>query len=157
MSNDSALRESSPETRQRQRVISVLARADTPSLERYYSTLPQLPEFRFIRQPECGLALVRGRMGGTGDAFNVGEMTMTRCAVEDESGVRGFGYVSGRKRRHAELAAIFDLLLQLDPATHEAALIAPLEQAWLAQRDDESRRAAATKVNFMTMVRGESE
>ncbi|MAM86526.1 MAG: phosphonate C-P lyase system protein PhnG [unclassified Hahellaceae] len=157
MSIDSALRQCSPDAQQRQRVISVLARASTQALEQYYSSLPQLPEFRFIRKPECGLALVRGRIGGTGDAFNVGEMTMTRCAVENEAGVRGFGYVAGRNRRHAELAAIFDLLLQLDASTHESALITPLEQAWLAEREQTSRKAAATKVNFMTMVRGESE
>ena len=60
-----------------------------------------------------------GRTGGTGTRFNVGEMTVTRCAVQLEGGAVGVAYVRGRDRRHAELAALLDALLQ-DPARHDA-------------------------------------
>ena len=46
--------------------------------------------------------------GGTGTRFNLGEMTLTRCAVSLENGVVGIAYVQGRSLRHAEQAAVAD-------------------------------------------------
>ena len=40
-----------------------------------------LPDYVALRAPETGLVMVRGRIGGTGAPFNVGEMTVTRCSV----------------------------------------------------------------------------
>lgn len=139
----------------RQHWMSVLARADLPALEAYWENLADAPGYRCLRAPEIGLALVRGRAGGTGDAFNLGEVTLSRCVVELASGEQGFGYVRGRSRRHAELAAVLDGLLQQDAARHGPALIEPLHKQWQQRREQVSRKAAATKVNFMTMVRGD--
>lgn len=144
----------SPTIAERQHWMSVLARADVAELERYCEQLPSVPGYRCLRPAETGLAMVRGRTGGTGSAFNLGEVTLCRCVVQLESGSRGFGYVRGRDRRHAELAALLDALMQEAPDNHGPALIAPLHQRWQQQRETTARKAAATRVDFMTMVRG---
>ncbi len=138
----------------RQHWMSVLARADERELEGYWQTLPDRPGYHYLRPPQVGLAMVRGRTGGTGSAFNLGEVTVSRCVVELDSGTHGFGYVRGRSRRHAELAAVLDAML-LDRTRADApALIESLYTQWQQQRGAMSRKAAATKVDFMTMVRG---
>lgn len=143
------------DTTARQHWMSVLARARLEALEAYYAGLPSAPEFQLLRPAEIGLAMVRGRMGGSGTPFSFSEMTMSRCVVQTARGTRGFGYVAGRSRRHAELAALFDALLQEDGERHQAALIEPLHAAWQAERLAAARKAEATRVNFMTMVRGD--
>ena len=145
---------SSPDLAQRQHWMSVLARADVSDLERYCDELTHRPAYHCLRPSETGLAMVRGRTGGTGSAFNLGEVTLSRCVVELDSGSRGFGYVRGRNRRHAELAALLDALLQDAPEQHGPALIEPLYRQWLQARQATARKAAATRVDFMTMVRG---
>ena len=146
----------------RQYWMSVLSRAPVNELENCWKALVNQPKTRFIRTPEIGLTMVRSRTGGSGTAFNLGEMTMTRCVVELENGTSGFGYVQGRSKRHAELAASLDALLQdseqSDPSQHTALLtdwINPLHEAWQAERIKRSKAAASTKVDFFTMVRGE--
>ena len=101
--------------------------------------------------------MVRGRVGGDGNRFNLGEMTMTRSAVRLENGVTGLGYVQGRSRRHAELTAVLDAMLQ-SPETAQTVsrgVIEPLFNEQTQRRETRARKAAATKVEFFTMVRGE--
>lgn len=89
--------------------------------------------------------------------FNLGEMTVTRCSVSLADGVVGHAYVGGRRRRHAELAALLDALLQ-QPGRREALesdVIAPLGRAQAARRRAVTARSAPTRVQFFTMVRGE--
>ncbi len=146
----------------RQHWMGVLSRAPVNELENHWQTLVNQPKTRFIRTPEIGLMMVRSRAGGSGTPFNLGEMTMTRCVVELENGTAGFGYVQGRSKRHAELAASFDAVLQdseqHDPTQHTALMndwLNPLHEAWQADRTKRSKTAASTKVDFFTMVRGE--
>ena len=141
----------------RQRWMAALARAATADLETHWAAIGADVGYRFLRAPECGLAMVRGRAGGSGGRFNLGEMTVTRCSVRLDDGRVGHAYVAGRDRRHAELAAAFDALLQNPARQAEIAreVIEPLENARAAARCRRSRKAAATKVDFFTMVRGE--
>lgn len=148
-----------PDQLARQRWIGVLAATPTATLEAACAALPQPPRYTFLRQPEVGSALVRARSGGTGGRFNMGEMTLTRCAIRLDSGLSGFSWVAGRDRRHAELAALFDALMQ-DPALHdtlERTLITPSEQRRDAAAATVAAKAAATRVDFFTLVRGENE
>lgn len=104
------------------------------------------------------MVMLRGRIGGTGDAFNLGEATVTRCAVRVGAGALGVGYALGRDRRKAELIAIFDALLQ-DATRHaqiQREVLDPLARQQAAQRDAVSRSAASSKVEFFTLVRGEA-
>ncbi len=141
----------------RQRWMSVLAKAAPADLEARGQSLDEVPPWACLRQPETGMVMVRGRAGGTGQRFNLGEMTVTRCAVALDGGATGLGYVAGRDRRHAELAAVVDALMQ-DPArrpTVEHRIIEPLENQQQAGRDAAARKTAATKVDFLTLVRGD--
>jgi alpha-D-ribose 1-methylphosphonate 5-triphosphate synthase subunit PhnG len=102
--------------------------------------------------------MVRGRAGGDGAAFNMGEMTVTRCVVKIDGGATGHAYVAGRRKRHAELAAVFDALLQ-DPARRagiERLLIGPQAADQAARHRMNAAKSAATKVEFFTMVRGDN-
>ena len=142
---------------ERQRWMSVLAKAEPKALHALWQQAGPAPDFSYLRQPETGMIMLRGRAGGTGQRFNLGEMTMTRCAVRLPDGRVGHGYVGGRDREHATRAALVDALMQ-DAAQRDAldaAIIAPLEQAAREAREMASRKAAATKVDFFTMVRGE--
>jgi len=148
-------------TASRHRWMRVLALAPVDRLEAAWADLADTPSARTLRAPEIGTAMVQGRAGGTGARFNLGEMTLTRCAVAiDGADGRtrvGHGAVAGRNRRHAELAALFDALLQ-DPARRETltkAVIEPLAASLEQRRHEESRQAAASRVDFFTMVRGE--
>jgi len=143
---------------ERRRWLSILAKAPASEVTAAWDGLAQRPGYRALRAPEIGMVLVRGRMGGAGDAFNLGEMTVTRAAVRLDSGETGIGYVAGRDRRHAEIAAAVDAMMQspdLRPAV-EGAIVARLARAQDERRDTAARKAAATKVDFFTMVRTRS-
>jgi alpha-D-ribose 1-methylphosphonate 5-triphosphate synthase subunit PhnG len=140
-------------TAARKRWLSVLAKAQRAELADAVGALPALPSYRFLRQPEAGLAMVRGRIGGTGGPFNLGEMTLTRCAVQlDGGGAPGIGYVAGRDSRHAELVALLDALLQRHGLGLDS-IVDRLEAAQSARRQRTQAEVAATKVDFFTMVR----
>jgi alpha-D-ribose 1-methylphosphonate 5-triphosphate synthase subunit PhnG len=134
--------------------LSVLAKAPAAAVEAQFSALPPL-ERTVLRPPETGMVMVRGRTGGSGDAFNLGEMTVTRCAIRLASGETGIGYVAGRDRRHAEIAATLDAMMQ-SPALRSVAepVIEALAAQGEARKAEAARKAAATKVEFFTMVTG---
>jgi alpha-D-ribose 1-methylphosphonate 5-triphosphate synthase subunit PhnG len=137
--------------------LAVLARADTEELEQGLRRNAGGLRYEFLRRPERGMVMLRGRMGGTGDRFNLGEATVTRCTVRLADGAVGSGYVLGRDRRKAELVAVFDALLQ-EPAyrdTLERDLVSDLRQKQQARRAVQAAAAGASKVEFFTMVRGE--
>ena len=135
--------------------MSVLAKASCPELEALCDALKPLPNYEWLRRPETGLVMVRARIGGTGAKFNLGEMSLTRCALRLSTGTIGFAYVQGRSKRHAELAAIIDGLMQEETsrARVQAAIVTPLERAQNARRDLVQRKAAATRVEFYTVAR----
>lgn len=142
--------------------LAVLAKASVADLDAAWSRLPQRPRYRNLRPPEAGLVMVRGRVGGSGAPFNLGEMTMTRAVIQllDEGGdttFTGFGHVAGRDARHAKFVALFDALLQ-DPARHDelvADLIGPLARRQAAAHAERTEKVMASRVDFFTMVRGE--
>ncbi len=148
---------STAERSARQRWMSVLAKALPADLEARWRSLGEAPSWTCLRPPETGMVMVRGRAGGTGQRFNLGEMTVTRCAVALDGGATGMGYVAGRDHRHAELAAVVDALMQ-DPARRPGAehrIIEPLEAQQRAAKQVAARKTAATKVDFLTLVRGD--
>jgi alpha-D-ribose 1-methylphosphonate 5-triphosphate synthase subunit PhnG len=110
-----------------------------------------------LRAPEIGTVMVRGRAGAVGAAFNLGEMTVTRASVRlTESGAVGHGYVQGRSHEAATYAALVDALCQTDQGSALiASVITPLRAEKAAREGARAVRAAGTKVEFFTMVRGE--
>jgi alpha-D-ribose 1-methylphosphonate 5-triphosphate synthase subunit PhnG len=133
--------------------MGTLAKARPPELAALWGAATR-PGFGFVRPPETGLVMVRGRTGGTGPAFNLGEMTVTRCVVRLDSGETGVGYVAGRDKDHAAAAACLDAMMQSERHRDSAAgVIGALADAAKARSGARSRKAAATKVEFFTMVR----
>lgn len=114
------------------------------------------PDYEWLRQPEIGSAMVRGRAGATGAPFNLGEITVTRCALRLATGQVGHGYVQGRRKACAKAAALVDALMQTDAAPSvQSTVLDPLQSERDAARSARAAKAAATKVDFFTMVRGE--
>ncbi|WP_456280310.1 phosphonate C-P lyase system protein PhnG [Cupriavidus sp. JZ107] len=150
--------------------LRILALADTDALTGAYRQLGQqapLPAYRLLRKPESGMAMVRARTGGTGAQFNLGEFTVTRCAVvleaeasaasTEEPAVAGVAYAMGRCPRHAEQAAVLDALLQR-PEWHarvQQIVVEPLARALAERAATEAATAAQTRVEFFTMARGD--
>jgi alpha-D-ribose 1-methylphosphonate 5-triphosphate synthase subunit PhnG len=140
----------------RQVWMGLLARAPQGRLAGLCVAAGLFPGYQVLRQPEIGTVMVRGRAGGTGAPFNLGEVTVSRASVRLASGAVGHGYVQGRDKVAAEWAAIVDALMQgpgaddirrkvLDPIAAELSTVA----------DQRAAKAAATKVEFFTLVRGE--
>ncbi|SNT19632.1 phosphonate C-P lyase system protein PhnG [Antarctobacter heliothermus] len=135
--------------------MGLLAKAKPDALEGLW-TRQRAPRFTWLRAPEIGAAMVRGRIGGTGAPFNLGEMTVTRCSLQLDDGTVGHGYVQGRNKPHAERAALIDALMQTGAAEGiEADVLSPLRAQALARGKQRASKAAATKVEFFTLVRGE--
>ena len=137
--------------------MAILAKSSLDDLEQQIKTLGHLPKYTFLRKSEIGLAMIRGRAGGTGQAFNLGEMTVTRCVVKMEENIKGFGYVGGRSKRHAELAAVCDGLLQQEKWFQKVSdcVIQPLKAKYSDRQQKQQSQTDATKVEFFTMLRGE--
>jgi alpha-D-ribose 1-methylphosphonate 5-triphosphate synthase subunit PhnG len=143
----------------RRAAMAVIAGADTGEIAASLAGVGPVPEHREIRPAETGLVMVRGRIGGDGAPFNLGEATVTRCAVQLASGEIGFGYVLGRDGEKARLAALSDALWQ--NAQHRDAVeqhvLAPLRKHQHARVARAREETAATKVDFFTLVRGDNE
>jgi alpha-D-ribose 1-methylphosphonate 5-triphosphate synthase subunit PhnG len=136
--------------------LGLLAKSPADEVARLWAALPIKPEHSILRAPEIGGVMVRGRAGAVGAAFNLGEMTVTRASVKLADGTVGHGYVQGRCKDHALHAALADALLQTGAAEAvEAGMLAPLRAAAAARKEGRAAKAAATKVDFFTMVRGE--
>ena len=139
----------------RQHWMAVLARATQGEIDALLQQTGPLPTHELLKAPQTGTVMVEGRAGGAGRRFNLGEATVTRCVVRLEGGAMGFSYALGRDGRKARLAAVTDALLQGEAETGPLRRgVFALAQRQQAARELASRKAAATKVDFFTLVRG---
>ncbi|MEL7211940.1 MAG: phosphonate C-P lyase system protein PhnG [Pseudomonadota bacterium] len=144
------------ETAPRKAWMSLMAKAPEGRVAALLDAAMPRPAFTWLRAPEIGSAMVRGRAGATGAPFNLGEMTVTRCALTLESGEVGHAYIQGRRKADAEAAALVDALMQTDAAELlRSAVLDPLMEERATAKATRAAKAAATKVDFFTMVRGE--
>jgi alpha-D-ribose 1-methylphosphonate 5-triphosphate synthase subunit PhnG len=145
-----------PEIEARSAAMAILAEADEQELSAGLDRF-RLPAFSELRAPESGLVMLRGRMGGDGGAFNLGEATVTRAAVRLDSGETGFAYLLGHRPGAARLAALFDALWQRPDLRDdvERIVLAPIRARLEADARTSAARTAATRVEFFTLVRGE--
>jgi alpha-D-ribose 1-methylphosphonate 5-triphosphate synthase subunit PhnG len=142
-------------TEPRGAALATLNAAAADDLKLLWNQWEPKPAYQLVRGPETGLVMVRGRTGGGGAPFNLGEATVTRATVRLGSGEIGHAYCLGRDGQKAEIVAVFDALWQRDTAMIEAAVLAPLRAAAVAADATLKEETAATKVDFFTMVRGE--
>jgi alpha-D-ribose 1-methylphosphonate 5-triphosphate synthase subunit PhnG len=148
------------ETEARRARLSTLAKAQPGRLLALWSGwlgAREMPAHDVLRPPEIGTVMVRGRAGATGAPFNLGEMTVTRATVRLSSRAVGHGHVQGRDKDAARVAALIDALCETgEAAALEAAILTPLRAEAEEQKRSRAAKAAATKVEFFTMVRGEN-
>lgn len=149
------MQEDSPQIR-RKAAMAVLVHAEAGEIAARLRAI-SLPAHENLREPESGLVMLRGRVGGDGAPFNLGEATVSRAAVRLASGEVGFGYTLGRDGEKARLIALCDALVQSDGfcAAIEQDVVAPLRARQATERRQRAAETAATKVDFYTMVRGE--
>ena len=141
----------------RQDAMRVLANASADELRQIYADMGMSVEASVLRGPETGLVTLRGRMGGGGAAFNVGEATITRVTVRLATGEVGHAYHLGRDAERVRIAATIDALIQQDGNAQriERELLGPLRQSNASRSKRKRDETAATRVDFFTMVRGE--
>jgi alpha-D-ribose 1-methylphosphonate 5-triphosphate synthase subunit PhnG len=140
----------------RKRAMGILARATRAELEVAWTALEPKPTMTPVRGPETGLVMVRGRIGGGGAPFNLGEVTATRASVRLGDGTVGHGQALGTDGEKARLAAAFDALLQVPAyARRVERLLQDVTTRIDADDDRKARETAATRVDFFTMVRGD--
>lgn len=148
---------STRETAARRRAMGLMARATVSELARPLAAVWPEHRARDLKPVETGLVMLRGRMGGDGAPFNLGEATVTRAVVELPTGERGYGHVLGRDPERARAAAVLDALWQI-PAEREAVeaeALRPIEARLAAERAKTQAETAATRVDFFTLVRGQ--
>ena len=156
MSNNSINPSDSNELPGRKAALAALARARRDELESILERLAPVPAASELRPAEVGLVMLRGRTGGDGAPFNLGEATVSRAALRIEGGATGFGYRLGRDVVAARHGALIDALWQ-DAARRAAveAALGPVRARLEAEAKSVRAETAATKVDFFTLVRGE--
>ena len=136
--------------------LSLMATSNGARLAALWEAVGLTPDFTMLRQPEIGAVMVRGRAGGTGNAFNLGEMTVTRTSLRLADGTIVHGWCHGRDKTQARTIALVDALMQCHEAEMiETRIIAPLRADRKARHTARAERPAATKVDFFTMARGD--
>lgn len=141
----------------RRRLMQACALASADELATAIEQIADAAAYEIVRQPEIGLVMLRGRVGGDGAPFNVGEATVTRAVVRLATGELGFSYLLGRSKMRARLAAYIDALGQIpgQRAQFDASFVAPVMQRVESERLARRAETAATRVQFFTLVRGE--
>jgi len=135
--------------------MSVLARASRADLEAYWDDLAAQAQFTWLKKPEFGAVLVRGRVNGREAEFNVGELALTRCSVQLADGPVGVAYVAGCDERHATMAAVLDALLQAGDARSilARAAVAALTARLAQRRKHAAEKTETSRVDFTMAMR----
>jgi alpha-D-ribose 1-methylphosphonate 5-triphosphate synthase subunit PhnG len=155
MASSETMGESTLQAR-RKAAMAVLAHSDAAEISGRLASLA-VPEHQDLRGGENGLVMLRGRIGGDGAPFNLGEAPVSRAAVRLATGEIGFGYTLGRDGAKARMIALCDAMVQSEQFADEVEtkVIAPLRAAMVAMRNRNAAETAATRVDFYTLVRGE--
>jgi alpha-D-ribose 1-methylphosphonate 5-triphosphate synthase subunit PhnG len=117
------------------RLMRICSQASVAELSAALARLAPLPPIEVVRQPEVGLIMLRGYMGGDGAPFNA----------------LGFSYLLGCCIERARLAAIVDVLGQSSRYRDrlEIVLLAPVMRRVHAERSVRRAETAATRVQFL--------
>lgn len=145
------------EQQKRQLLHATLSRSSLHDIQKFWSHQPDDFMYDLLRKPETGMVMAVGRTENAGEPFNIGEVSVTRCALRLNSGEKGIGYVMGGDSDHALYVAMIDALAQQEER-HEQLfeqVIEPLRQQIQQKNKQQDEKTASTKVDFLTMVRGD--
>jgi alpha-D-ribose 1-methylphosphonate 5-triphosphate synthase subunit PhnG len=148
----------SPETFSRKEALDVLAAAPAEMLVQHYALLAlDLPAATPVRGPEIGTVMIRGRAGGGGAAFNLGEASVTRATVKIAGGEVGHSIILGRDQRKAQIVAHLDAARQLEAwaGRIDDDILRPALELINAEKLRRAEETEATLVDFFTVARGE--
>lgn len=142
---------------ERQRWMALLGGASIKDLETEKQRLGPDIDWDYIIKPEVGLLMVQSGADGSHPAFNLGEMSVTKCVLEVKGQNLGYAMILGSDLVHAELAALFDGLLQHPDYRNDlkSNLINMLAEKQLQKDRSLEKDVADTTVEFFTLKRGE--
>jgi len=137
--------------------MALLARAPSELLEQALGEQANHPP-QWLRKPETGLMMIEARAGGTGERFNLGEISVTRCALRLPNAPMdapvGIAYVLGRSHKQARLAAMLDAIFLATPdETFREKILTPIKEYLHSQSLARAEKAASSKVEFFTVAR----
>jgi alpha-D-ribose 1-methylphosphonate 5-triphosphate synthase subunit PhnG len=147
--------ESNDSSAARRATVGVMALATDTELAAAIATCGDITKVIDLKSPETGLVMLRGRIGGDGAPFNVGEATVTRAVVRLSDGTIGYSYRLGRDKTAARHAAILDAFWQITDHREriERQVLTPIRQRIAAENARASGEAAASRVEFFTLAR----
>lgn len=146
------------DTFSRKNALDILAAASADILaEQFEALAPTLPTAVPVRGPEIGAVMIRGKVGGGGAAFNLGEASVTRATVKLASGEIGHSIILGRDERKALIVAHLDALRQIPDwvGQIDSKIVRPALDAMNAGKLRRAEETEATRVDFFTVARGE--
>ena len=108
-----------------------------------------------IAEPEVGIVTVRSRISGNGAKFNIGDACVTKCEVLLDQQTKGYATVLGGRARRAKLVAILDAAMAAQIGEPLFTMVQQLAEAQVLRVAHRRFKAAETKVDFFTMVRGD--
>ncbi|MFT6303918.1 MAG: alpha-D-ribose 1-methylphosphonate 5-triphosphate synthase subunit PhnG [Pseudomonadales bacterium] len=144
-------------TEQRQNLLSILAKSSLKDIQSCWHHSLDDYQFKTIRPPQTGMVMAVARTETTGEPFNLGEVSVTRCALRLESGETGVGYSMGSDKDQVLHIALIDALAQVgqDFETLSTDVINPLKQKIADRQKRQKAQTDTTKVDFLTIIRGE--
>jgi len=133
--------------------------ATEQELKEALAAFEPLPPVRDVRPTQCGLVMTRGRIGGEGNLFNIGEALVTRASVALEDGTVGHAYHLGQSVARARMAATLDALGQdrESRARLQTIFVSRIMERIAKERQQRREENAATRVDFFTLARGDNE
>ena len=151
------MHEADPANDARRQAMGAIACMPAELLALRYTGFDDAPAAVPVRGPEVGLVMLRGRAGGGGGAFNLGEASVVRATVKLATGEVGHAVVLGRDAAHARMAAHLDALWQRADwrGRVDEDVVAPGLAAAAAETGRRAEETEATRVDFFTLVRGE--
>ena len=135
--------------------ISIFSKTNESLLKNSLDHINFKENYDVLLGPEIGSIMIQGRAGGSGDKFNLGEATLTKCIVKFQEKT-GYSYHLGRNLIKSEYGAILDALMQIE-SYHSKLLMYVKEFQEEIQKEKTKIIAGSSesKVDFFTMVRGD--
>ena len=142
----------------RQHWQMVLTKSNSEHIYQNWNALNIPIKYDVIQPANVSMLMVKAKTGGFGNAFNLSEVTVVRCVIQTDAGYRGIVTQIGRDTQKALVCAQIDaMLLSEHKDIILQQLINPLEMILKQNQQALYEQAQSTKVDFFTMVRGESE
>ena len=135
--------------------ISIFSKTSEDLLKNSLDHINFKENYDVLLGPEIGSIMIQGRAGGTGDKFNLGEATLTKCIVKFQEKT-GYSYHLGRNLIKSEYGAILDALMQIESYNSKLLMyVKEFQEEIQKEKTKIIAGSSESKVDFFTMVRGD--